>query len=236
MASDAIMSAIERFDRAAQDWGFESDAGTGGVKSAGAEYTAAKAALLALVTAPEVKDVVLKPCPLDNHPVVMQETLEHYPVEGGRPAGAYTVGYSIFCANCGLHIHDESEEDLLKLWNGRAGVEFVDGMEKPARALEQAHTLLLAIEQTPANVWHVAVDDPEIMCSEVIEAVESAGDDQAGSHEAPGLPVQPQRPAPGRHQHGERAEQLLPLRGAYAATWRQLTFTPRKDGNNGEDW
>jgi hypothetical protein len=174
MASDAIMSAIERFDRAAQDWGFESDAGTGGVKSAGAEYTAAKAALLALVTAPEVKDVVLKPCPLDNHPVVMQETLEHYPVEGGRPAGAYTVGYSIFCANCGLHIHDESEEDLLKLWNGRAGVEFVDGMEKPARALEQAHTLLLAIEQTPANVWHVAVDDPEIMCSEVIEAVESA--------------------------------------------------------------
>jgi len=47
-------------------------------------------------------------------------------------------------------------------------------------ALRAAKTFIERIEQTPANVWHVATDDPEATCSEAYQAVCDALTKEAG--------------------------------------------------------
>jgi len=32
--------------------------------------------------------------------------------------GQYIASYSIFCTGCGVELHDEYKDDLVRLWNG----------------------------------------------------------------------------------------------------------------------
>lgn len=41
--------------------------------------------------------------------------------------GSYAASYSIFCAGCGVELHDEYRDDLVRLWNGEKESADVDG-------------------------------------------------------------------------------------------------------------
>ncbi|MGA0615927.1 hypothetical protein [Paracoccus sp. KR1-242] len=61
----------------------------------------------------------LRACPFckaegDEH-VQLRETVHHLDV------GSYSVGWSIFCINCGIEMSDEYRDALVARWNGQEG-------------------------------------------------------------------------------------------------------------------
>ncbi len=66
----------------------------------------------------EIKRPELRDCPFCHTKGSDEESIfftEHHVVYDG---GSYPSSYSIMCSGCGVELHDEYQDEVVRLWNG----------------------------------------------------------------------------------------------------------------------